>query len=278
MESVLLLDNGSRRAAAVDALRRLAETLSTRCGLPIEPVSLAHADRIPADRLDGRPATLLEPLLEARLSAGARDFLILPLFFGPSAALTEAVPALVARLRARHGDFALRLAPELCPLPAGEPLLTRILAEQLARLAETTGDRPRRVILVDHGSPNPEVSAVRAWLAARLAERLGQVVELDQAVMERRPGAAYDFNGPLLEQQLERLAGNACDSPIFLSMLFLAPGRHAGPGGDIAEICTRAEQAHAGLRIHVSGLVGEHPLLPEILAARLRQRATHHRL
>ncbi|WP_343043882.1 CbiX/SirB N-terminal domain-containing protein [Marichromatium bheemlicum] len=259
-------------------MRGLAATLGARCHQTVTPVSLGHVDHIPAAELDGQAAVLLEPLLEARLAAGLREFLILPLLFGRNAALTNTLPALTARLRVRHGPFTLRLAPELCPLPEGEPRLVELLAEQLEHCATTAGRTPRRVILVDHGSPRPQVSAVRAWLATRLNERLGATVQLEQAVMERRPEASYDFNGALLETQLEQLAATGRDTPIFLVMLFLAPGRHAGPGGDIATICARAEQAHPGLRIHTTDLVGTHPLLIDILATRLQQRTRHRAL
>ena len=47
------------------------------------------------------------------------------------------------------------------------------------------------------------------------------------------------------------------------------PGRHAGAGGDIAEICTAAEAANPGLKVTPTALVGEHPDLVEILQRRL---------
>ena len=59
--------------------------------------------------------------------------------------------------------------------------------------------------------------------------------------------------------------------PRVLAMLFLSPGRHAGEGGDIAEICAAAEQRHPGLRVRPTALVGEHPAIVDILATRLRQ-------
>ena len=82
--------------------------------------------------------------------------------------------------------------------------------------------------------------------------------------MERRQGASYDFNGQLLEGLLEELSGE-----VVLSMLFISPGRHAGEGGDIAEICQAAESANKDLTVMVSPLVGEHPKLIAILSQRL---------
>ena len=54
-------------------------------------------------------------------------------------------------------------------------------------------------------------------------------------------------------------------------MLFLSPGRHAGEGGDIAEICDQAMARSAGLRVTSTRLVGEHDGIVDILATRLQQ-------
>jgi hypothetical protein len=48
--------------------------------------------------------------------------------------------------------------------------------------------------------------------------------------------------------------------------LFLAPGRHAGPKGDLAEIAAEAEDRSAPLRCHFTGLIGTHPLVIDALA------------
>jgi sirohydrochlorin ferrochelatase len=264
----LLVDNGSTRPDSTRTLRRLAADLGARLGAAVHPVSLQHADAVPADRLDARPADTFAPFLTRALAAGERDFLVLPLYFGPSAALTRLIPEIAAELGARHGPFRLRLAPELCPLPPGEPRLADLLAQQTADTAARFGIAPRRVVLVDHGSPLPQVSAVRTWLAQGLRARLGAGSEVLEAAMERRPGAEYDFNGETLATLLERLARQDPDTPTILAMLFLAPGRHAGPDGDIAQICRRAQDRSPGLRVYLGPLVGEHPGLIEILARR----------
>lgn len=270
MPKLLLVDNGSTRPDSTRTLRRLAGALGERLGTTVHPVSLKHADRVPAERLDGRPADTLLPFLERSLDQGTRDFLVLPLAFGPSAALADVIPHTVAALQAARGPLALRIAPGLCPLPPGEPTLARILADQVASTAARERLIPRRVVLVDHGSPRPQASAVRAWLAARLQGLLGDRTRVDQAAMERRPGPEYDFNGDLLETALGRLALQDPGTPAVLAMLFLAPGRHAGPQGDIAEICRRVEARVPGFRAYPTPLVGEHPALIDILA----QRAT----
>jgi sirohydrochlorin ferrochelatase len=265
---LLLLDNGSRRAAATLNLRRLARHLGERLGTEVHPVSALHSSKIPAERLGGEPAWTLEPFLEAQVAAGVRDFGIVPLFFGPSRAISELVPEVAGRVAAAHGDFTVRVAEPLCPLPAGEPRLADILADNVRAAAQDTG--PTRVLLVDHGSPVPAVTAVRHWLADALAERLGAGWTVGEAVMERREGAEYDFNGPLLSEALETPGGVAGDGehPVVLAMQFISPGRHAGAGGDIAEIVAAAEAGQPGLAVRITRLIGEHPGFVDILADR----------
>jgi hypothetical protein len=88
--------------------------------------------------------------------------------------------------------------------------------------------------------------------------------------MERRQGPEYDFNGQLLGDLLDACAAKKPGAVIVLAMMFISPGRHAGPGGDIDQICRDAMDRNPGLRVGVSDLVGEHPLLIEILNQRLQ--------
>ena len=86
--------------------------------------------------------------------------------------------------------------------------------------------------------------------------------------MERREGTEYDFNDPLLETLLEqkKASGSSC---VILAQLFLAPGRHAGPNGDISEIC--APFIKKGMEISRTPTLGNHRLILEILAERLNE-------
>lgn len=261
----LLVDNGSLEPAATLRLRGLAQALAARVGTPVEPVSLLHSSAIAPDRLGGVPAEILEPALERRLAAGAREFLLVPLFFGPSRALTEYLPERVAKLRARTPDLRVRLAPAL--FQADDPRLAQILADHV-RATAAGWPAPWRVALVDHGSPVPAVTAVRDALAAQLAAALGPEVRVAGCCMERREGAAFDFNGPLLETLLGADAWR--ESAVVVAMQFLLPGRHAGPEGDVAAICRRAGAAHPRLRTRLTPLVAEHPQLVAMLADRWR--------
>ena len=86
--------------------------------------------------------------------------------------------------------------------------------------------------------------------------------------MERRRGRHYDFVGMLLADALDAAAEDGRQQ-VVVAMMFISPGSHAGPGGDVAEICADAMARHPGLDVRVSPLVGEHPLLVDILSARL---------
>ncbi len=264
------MDNGSLRPDSVLALRALAQRLSGRLDRTVMPVSLAHVDRIDADRLHGEPAQTVGQALEERIEAGDRGFIILPLLFGESGALTGLLPRKLDPVRAAHPDLRIELAEPLFPLPQGEPRLADLLAEHARLTALQAGMGAPRLCLVDHGSPSPQVSEVRHRLATLLAGQLGQPVA--EAAMERRAGAEYDFNGEPLAEWLERQAGEGAEE-ILLLLLFFLPGRHAGEGGDIETILHEAMRRHPRLRIAASPLVGEHPLLVEILLDRL-QKAT----
>jgi sirohydrochlorin ferrochelatase len=264
---IMLIDNGSVQPPATLNLRRLSGELGRASEHKIHPVSLQHVDRIATEQLDGVAAQRLETFLRERLSQGVRNYLAIPLFFGASRALTSYIPNLVETLQSEYGPFRLHLADVLYPLPQGEPRLAAILRDQIGPLISESV-RPR-VILVDHGSPQPSVTQVRQRIARELRKLLPSGARFDEAVMERREGSEYDFNGERLERVLSREARQSVDTPVILSLLFLSPGRHAGQGGDIATICSEAQQRFPGLEILVSPLVGEHPGLIEILRDRL---------
>ncbi len=266
---VLLADNGSLEPAATLNLRTIAARLGDALGRTVVPVSLLHSNAVPADQLDGQPAELLADALAARLQAGESDFLVVPLFFGPSGALTGLLPARVAALKAKFPELRVRVAPSLVDVgTASDERMAAILEENVRAKTEAASSQPA-VIVVDHGSPTQTVTAVREHLARQLRSRLGPAVrDVLAASMERRSGPEYDFNEPLLERAFDRPGFDA--GPVIVAMLFLSPGRHAGPAGDIARICAAAERRHPKLRTVMTDLVGRHPGLIPILVDRVR--------
>jgi len=264
---VLLVDNGSLAPSATLRLRELAGPLAGKIGRPVAPVSMLHSSGVPVAQLGGVSAEILAPALTRRLDQGVSEFVVVPLFFGPSVALTEYLPATVAQLRWNFPKLDVRLAPPL--FDANDGRLAQILADQVRATASAAGGvSPQRVALVDHGSPTRAVTDVRDRLAEQLAAVLGAGFVVAPASMERRDGAAYDFADPLLAALLRKPGWDAGD--VVIALQFLLPGRHAGPGGDVEKICRAAEVASGRLRTRPTALVGEHPLLIDILADRWR--------
>lgn len=241
----ILADNGSLNPEATLGLRRLARELSSRIGGPVDPVSVLHSDKVDPALLGGIRADTFETYARRAKAEGVETLEVFPLFIGPSLAITEFLPERAAAL-----GLNLEVRPPLAA--AGrEEALCAILEDNLRSTGWTKGSGT--VLLCDHGSPLPAVTAVREDLAVRLRRRLGLAEsELLGCAMERREGPQYAFNEPMLADAIRDARGRAV-----ILMLFLLPGRHAGPGGDVASLC--AEHAPEGLTWVLSPLLGDHP-------------------
>ena len=207
------------------------------------------------------------------LEAGEREFTVIPFFFGPTGAILDYLPKRLAQLRKKFGDFAIHRIPFLYDETeeTGNDGLVSILADNIRATMFRSQIVHPKVALVDHGSPLKSVTDVRNRISVLLQKHMGsEVAELSPASMERRPGEAYAFNEPLLENLL--LQDGWSDATVVISMLFLSPGRHAGPEGDVAAICARAESRSPELVTRMTDLVGTHPQIVELLATRLKGR------
>lgn len=265
---IFLVDNGSLRPESTRNLRRLAEEVRRRSGKEVVAASLLHSNRVDAAELGGQPAVVLERQIRGAMAAGERRFGILPFFLGPTGALTRYLPERLAFLREHVGAVEVERAPFLYR-GQGEELACLLEDRVRETMREARLERPR-VALVDHGSPLPEVAAVRNVLAASLRDRLGEQVEtVAPASMERRDGVEYAFNEPLLEHLLREEGWNT--STVVVAMLFLSPGRHAGEDGDVAQICAAAQAEHPELRCYRTELLGTHAGIAGILVRRLQQ-------
>ena len=154
--------------------------------------------------------------------------------------------------------------------------LIAILADRVRSTSAAHGWRRPKVVVCDHGSPQRAVAEVRDRLAAELAVFLGDEVEsVAPASMERREGEAYAFNEPLLATLLARAPFDTGEVVVVLQ--FLSPGRHAGPGGDVAAICEAAEEAARTwgrrLRIAMTEPMASDPRLLAVLARRMTAAA-----
>lgn len=248
----LLVDNGSLNPRATLRLRELARELSANLGRAVEPVSVLHSDKIDPAELGGQRARTFESYAREAKAAGCETLRVIPLFIGPSLAITEFLPELAAKVGIR--------------LEIGRTLWTPEDPEGLAGLLQTnlvaSGWRHGQgtVLLCDHGSPIRAVTAARDDLATRLRARLGlDASQLVACSMERREGPAYAFNEPMLADAVAQARGE-----VTVLMLFILPGRHAGDGGDVATICST--HATPGTRWRLSPLIGDNPGLVELLA------------
>jgi sirohydrochlorin ferrochelatase len=143
-------------------------------------------------------------------------------------------------------------------------------AQILLTVGTLEAHTPPVVIVVDHGSPIPAVTQIRDRIALELGRLLrDRVSEVLAASMERREGREFDFNDPLLEIALDRAVKT--NPTVVVGLLFLAPGQHAGPRGDIEAICRKIERRSPGSRILITGLAGGHPSILDILADRVRE-------
>ena len=253
---ILLVDNGSLQPAATLQLRLLSAEVGRLLGETVHPVSVLHSHKIDPALLEGRPAVIFEQAVQQAKADGIDELIVLPLFIGPSRAITEYLPQVFAEASA--GKMKLSIKPTLYGEDGVE--LLEILIDHLRQAG---GDSDQDTILLcDHGSPIIEVTRVRDALARDLAAELDiPSSRLIACSMERREGPEYAFNEPLLATALQRAPGD-----VIILMLFLLPGRHAGPDGDVATIAK--EHAKPGAQVHMSPLLATHPRLLELLVKR----------
>lgn len=241
-------------------------------GVAVTPVSLLHSNRITADRLGDKPAVLLEPALEKAAQAGYRNLVALPLFFGPSGAMVDYLPPRLDALRSQFPDANIHLGPSLeSEYDDSAQLLARALRSEITAAAAKHSLLHPAVIVTDHGSPLPTVTAVRNRIGRELNQlRLPDWASVTVASMERREGEEYAFNEPLLEDALPAAAA-AGFREIVVAQQFLFSGRHAGPGGDITEICEKFTQASPDVVVKTTNPIGESDEVMQLLQRRLSQ-------
>jgi sirohydrochlorin ferrochelatase len=261
---VALVDNGSLEPAAHRALRAAAAAIGERTGTQVQAVSWRHSDRIRGEALRGGSAWTLEPWIRAQLSEGEREFLFVPFFISPQGSIGSSLRRDLEKLREETGGFAYSFAEGL----SADSELPWIVAELVREAAVSGGLRSPAVVVVDHGGPSQASARIRNRVAERARELLqGEIGPLAAASMESPDGPEYSFNQPLLS---EALAFPGFDSgDVLIAPLFLLPGRHAGPGGDLERIARAAQTRSPLLRWHFARLVGSHPAAIESLARSL---------
>lgn len=247
---VVLADNGSVKPYAPLMTRKLAQQLQEEIGVKTIPASLAHSGRIPVDRLNGQPVALVKPLLQELSMSGIEEVIILPFMLASGGAIHRKLAAEVEIASNSFAETKFELAQAILSDSDQNPhpIVPMFVEHIESTIQEKSLDRPR-VILVDHGSPRRESADLRNSVGKQLKDSLGERIEgLIAASMERRPGAEYDFNEPMLKKVLEESAEER--KTIVLARLFLQPGKHSGKKGDVDEICEEVFRRFPEFEIH----------------------------
>jgi sirohydrochlorin ferrochelatase len=259
---VALIDNGSLEPAAHGNLRSVAAALGRATGTDVEAVSWKHSNRIPVGELGGRPAWALAPWVRKRVSEGEREFLFVPFFVSPQGAIGSLLRRDLEALRASTGGFDYSFTQGLAEGQALAHIVTSRVREAAAGLEHPA------VVVVAPGGPSPASAYVRDRVAGEVRAALGaEIGPLVAASMESPDGPEFDFNRPLLGEALAQ----AGLTDVVIAPLFLSPGRHAGPAGDLARIAREARRNSPRLRCHFAGLVGSHSAAAEFLAGALAE-------
>jgi sirohydrochlorin ferrochelatase len=117
----------------------------------------------------------------------------------------------------------------------------------------------RAVILLDHGSREPEANAQLEALAALVAARLGDV---------RFATAHLTLAAPTLAEAAVACVRDGAREIVVLPC-FLAPGRHVRE--DLPRLAAELRAAHAGVEVVLAEPLGAHPAVADALAERVRE-------
>ncbi len=267
----LLVDNGSLNPDATLNLRKIAKALSAKINVAVRPVSLLHSSNIDKNKLENQPAEIFEPLVKKLSLNGVTEFLVIPFFLGPSAAITDYLPKRALHVSQITNQFTIRIGPSIVdPGKSIDLRIAKILEEKVTKIINDHHLIKPKVILVDHGTPSKPVNEVRRIITVQLKSLLiDKITELTQTSMERRAGSQYDFNEPLLKDVLSGIKHSSGD--IIVAFLFLSPGNHAGENGDIAQICNEAKNLNSNINLYRTESIGNHEKIISILAERYYQ-------
>ena len=260
-----LVDNGSLRAESVLYIRDVARQLSKVSGKTVDPAGIMHSHKVDPLKLNGIPGLSMEAFFQSEEANEAESMHFIPMFLGPSLGITDWLKVKADEWIAAKTGREYKIAD--CLFQDGDERIANALYDQIIKYLSEHNQTNPYIILVDHGTPLREVNYVREEIGTQLAKKLqGTISGFSTASMERRDGHEYAFNDPLLEKLLMEIHSHG-QKNVVLAQLFLAPGRHAGPEGDIEKICLPFE--NDGLKIHKIPTLGNHPYILEILAERL---------
>ena len=271
---LILFDNGSYRPDATFALRRLASGLSEVLNQNVEPISLLHSCKIDPEIIGGKPASIIRRRFKEAVEDKEKHLLCIPLFLGPSLAITEYLEELIEEAKSLDSEIDIQVAAPLAgwDVKNPDPRLAQILADQLEALIKENALKEFDTVLVDHGSPIKKLSDLRNNIARQVGILMNKdPLKVQACSMERREGSAYAFNEPLLEN-IKKLPKQISGRDLIVAMFFLLPGRHAGAGGDVDDILQGLKDEGAIKDCYKTNLLGQHPMLLDILKDRVEER------
>ena len=258
-----LVDNGSLKPEATINLRIIGNLLQKEASCEVRPMGLMHSHKIDSSLLGGQGGESMEAFFHSDEAARTSEIFVLPFFFGPSRAVTEWLPENLRRWEKLEKNRRFRILD--CLYDAGDDRIARALAENSSIVIEKNKMTNPSVALVDHGTPVETVNKMREEIGSQLKSILGDNIDqFSTCCMEKREGKKYDFNDPLLQKLLDDWSRMQV-TEVVVAQLFLSPGRHAGKGGDLEQIC----KDYAGC-LKRTELLGTHPLIIEILSDRIR--------
>lgn len=271
---ILLFDNGSLKPEASLKLRDLARNLSDVLSMQVEPVSLLHSCKIDPELLNGEPATIIRRRFKKAVNNKERKILCLPLFLGPSLAITDYLQELIQEALALDSEMQIKVAAPLSGWDVHKPdeRLATVMKELIEECRANAKRSFKNIVLVDHGSPIKKMAILRNGIAEKVGTLLkgeGVNATVTACSMEKREGDAFSFNDPLLETIPDYLNLEAAED-LLVAMFFLMPGRHAGEGGDVETILSNLCQNQRIRSFCKTDLIASHPMIMDILADRVR--------
>lgn len=271
---ILLFDNGSLKPEASLKLRDLARNLSDVLSMQVEPVSLLHSCKIDPELLNGEPATIIRRRFKKAVNNKERKILCLPLFLGPSLAITDYLQELIQEALALDSEMQIKVAAPLSGWDVHKPdeRLATVMKELIEECRANAKRSFKNIVLVDHGSPIEKMAILRNGIADKVGTLLkseGVNATVTACSMEKREGDAFSFNDPLLETIPDYLNLEAVED-LLVAMFFLMPGRHAGEGGDVETILSNLCQNQRIRSFCKTDLIASHPMIMDILADRVR--------
>lgn len=272
--AVLLLNNGSLKAEAIISLREVCQQLQRRVPSYIEivPVGARHSDKVPHSQLDDEPGLTLTRAVPALLARGIRNFIVLPMFFGPSDTIEKFVPNQMKQLTEGY-EVSVAHCKCLVDVKSDDSRVARAIADRTRERLRELPPHSANVVLVDHGSPKKAVNDVRQHLTKQLRAILdeSEAKIVTCASMDRRVGEKYDFNEPMLEGICDAIPKLKSTPGFVAALAFLFPGRHAGPNGDLVQILEYVQAEH-NVRGLMTRLIQNHPLVLDVLLDRLSDK------